>query len=114
MLLIQLMGIIVFSLLIIATLILWHRKELSVSAMLIWVAIWLFLLLFVLFPNFSIEIASFVGVGRGVDLVIYVFIVLLLISNLYFFIKLEELDRELTRLVRIIALKDLKKRKKKK
>lgn len=61
-------------------------------------------ILFILWPNLTTRIANFLGIGRGTDLLFYLFIVL----SLFFFVYvLSELNRQLrtiTAMAREIAL----------
>lgn len=59
---------------------------------------------FVWFPDLTNTIASLVGVGRGADLVTYVWIVLNLAFILRLHLKLREQAETLTRLARQITL----------
>lgn len=63
-------------------------------------------IILVLFPNLASRIAYLVGIGRGTDLVFYLFIVFSWfwfnsISN-----RIRSHERRLTKLTRIIAIKD--------
>ena len=58
----------------------------------------------VLYPDWSTRVAQLVGIGRGADLVIYLFIMF----SLFFFVSsasaFRELERELTIVIRTIAI----------
>lgn len=60
----------------------------------------------VLFPDTVTEAARLVGVGRGTDLVVYVFIVVTLVGWLGTYRRLTELDNRITQLVRTQAIAD--------
>ena len=60
--------------------------------------------LFVWFPDLTNSIAGVVGVGRGADLVMYIWIVLNLFLILRLHIKLREQSEALTRLARQMTL----------
>jgi len=60
----------------------------------------------ILFPDFSQRLASFLGIGRGVDLIIYVSVLCIVYSLFSISTHLKEVDAKLTRLGRAIALKD--------
>jgi hypothetical protein len=62
---------------------------------------------FVWVPDITNRIALLVGVGRGADLVMYVWIVLNLLFILRLHIKLREQSEALTQLARTIALQDV-------
>lgn len=61
---------------------------------------------FVWIPDITNKIAAWVGVGRGADLVMYIWIVLNLLFILRLHIKLREQSEALTQLARRIALSD--------
>ena len=109
---IQLLGVI-FVLFVLAKLSLkFKQRQLSFGEYLLWVLIWGVLLFILVFPNITFIPARWLGVYRGVDLIVYLSIALLylLVYNLY--VKVESVEREITTLVRTLALKKLDKRKK--
>jgi hypothetical protein len=58
----------------------------------------------VVFPDITAEAAVLVGVGRGVDLVIYLVEVGTLFVLLHYYTKFVELERRLTEVVREVAI----------
>lgn len=74
-----------------------------------WLAFWLLAVVVVTMPQTTEIAARLTGVGRGVDFVIYLSIVLLFYLVFRLFVKIEEGERELTRLVRKLALDDFAK-----
>jgi hypothetical protein len=64
-------------------------------------------LVFVWAPNITNTIAAMVGVGRGADLIMYLWIVLNLLSIVRLHIKLREQSDLVTLLARQIALKSV-------
>ena len=58
----------------------------------------------VIMPDLSAEIARFVGVGRGVDLVLYLGMLGLSFVSLLLYAKLRDLEAALSELVRSIAI----------
>lgn len=63
-------------------------------------------LVFVWFPNITNRIAKIVGVGRGADLVMYVWIVVNLLLVLRLHLKLRDQSEILTKIARRIALNE--------
>ena len=63
----------------------------------------------VLFPNFVTKIANFVGIGRGTDLIFYLFAVSSLALFFKFYLKIQEIDSKITKLARLHAIKDSEK-----
>lgn len=72
----------------------------------LWIVLWGGVAFFVWWPKFSDIIATRVGVGRGVDVLVYISIVALFYAVFRLYIKLEFIEHEITSLVRNIALKD--------
>jgi hypothetical protein len=58
----------------------------------------------VLFPEQTDVIANYVGVGRGADLVTYLFEITAMFVLIHYYTKFVELQRQLTELVREMAL----------
>jgi hypothetical protein len=58
----------------------------------------------VIFPELTNDIANFVGVGRGADLINYVVEVVVLFVLLHYYTKFVELQRQLTDVVRELAI----------
>ena len=81
--------------------------RLTLAWLLFWVAFWLMAGVAVMLPQTTSTVANLVGVGRGADLVIYVSLLALFYLVFRVFVKIEEVEREITRLVRAIALQDL-------
>ena len=60
----------------------------------------------VLFPEHTNELAHFVGVGRGADLVFYCWLVISLIVSMNLQLQILQLQRLITELAREMALQD--------
>lgn len=65
-------------------------------------------ILLVMFPSAATEIAHHLGVGRGVDLVLYLSLVLIFFLLLRFWILTRQLEHKVTELLRQIALLNAK------
>ena len=86
----------------------------SARSALFWTLIWVVAIVGILQPGTTTRLASFFGVGRGVDVILYLAISVLFYLVFRMYVMIEDLRRELTTIVRIVALKDVKPRKKKK
>jgi small membrane protein len=82
-----------------------YRKEITVWLFLLWLVVWLGVGIIDVFPNTITYIALFVGVGRGVDLVIYIALLTLLYVVFKYSIRLQVLERKISSLVRKLAIK---------
>jgi hypothetical protein len=58
----------------------------------------------VLFPGATDDVAHYVGVGRGVDLITYIFEAAVMFVLIHYYTKFVELQRQLTQLTRDMAI----------
>jgi len=58
----------------------------------------------VVMPDLTSEVAQFVGVGRGADLVTYIAIIAVMFVLLHYYSKFVELQQKLTELTRELAI----------
>ena len=71
-----------------------------------WSALWLAAGGAMLFPHVLSAIAKRVGIGRGTDLLVYCAVVVMMIGFLMIYVRLRRLRREMTLLVRHLAIRD--------
>ncbi len=81
-------------------------KEIKFFNALLWTGLWLAGILVVLRPGLAVWLAKFLGVGRGVDAVIYLAIAGLFFLIFRVWVRIEKIEKNLTRLVRQNALVD--------
>ena len=94
-----------FALFAITRLLIRNRKnELKISEFLIWLFFWLAVGVIVWIPNITNIIANFLGIGRGADLIFYVSIIVLFYLIFRIYIKLEKIERNITKVVRRDAI----------
>ena len=60
--------------------------------------------IFVIVPDLSTKAASFLGIGRGTDLLLYFLIVLFYATVLFFIAKLRRMERDGTAIVRALSI----------
>jgi hypothetical protein len=72
-----------------------------------WFLFWSAVIVAVLRPATTSAVARWVRVGRGTDLVMYLSVMALFYVVFRLFGKIEELERQITRVVRAAALKEL-------
>lgn len=89
-------------------------KEISKKEFVFWAVVWLLALVFVLEPALFSTAAEFLGIGRPVDVAIYVGLLVLFYLNFRFYVKVQRQEEEITKIVREIAFKRTGKEKKKK
>lgn len=83
------------------------KGALSIAWLLFWVIGWIAAGLVALMPQTTDVVAQFFGVGRGADAVIYLALIALFFLVFRMYVHIEEVEGEITKLVRKMALKDL-------
>ena len=86
------------------------NKEISVWLMILWCGLWIVLGLVTIFPIIIESIATFVGVGRGVDLIIYIALFVCFYTLFKISVKQKKTEKAMVELVRRIALTQVKKK----
>ena len=90
---------------VINILFLWRKRKIAVKAALFWLAAWAAILV-ILFATPAIDALSKpVGVGRGIDLVVYSAILVLFYIIFKLTMKIDKLEGDISKLVRSIALR---------
>lgn len=91
----------------------WQRRHeglLSLRAAIWWLLIWVGMLVMAWYPNSVQTAADILGIGRGVDLVIYCALAFILLTIFRLSVKLESLQRDITKVVRHNALENKERR----
>ncbi|MDO8503254.1 MAG: DUF2304 domain-containing protein [bacterium] len=96
-------AIIIF--IVLRTIASYRRKNLSKGFTLLWTAFWLAGLFLIFQQGLLTSIANLIGIGRGVDLAIYLSIIILFYLVFRIFSQLREIEKKITELVRREALK---------
>lgn len=80
------------------------KKELSVWLFAVWLFFWLLVAIVDIFPAVINRLADLLGVGRGVDLIIYASILVLFYLVFRININLNKTDRNFSKIVKEISL----------
>jgi hypothetical protein len=83
-----------------------RQRKIGTAEFLLWLLLWLGASVVVLFPDSTMVVARSFGIGRGADLVLYVSIIVLFYLIFRMQVHLEEVNREITQIVRAIALRE--------
>lgn len=83
-----------------------RKRQIGRRRGLLWLSLWTAALIVVWFPNLTVQIAGILGVGRGVDAVMYVSISILGYMVFRLYAGLEKQDQVITHLVSELALRD--------
>ena len=81
----------------------------KLSEFFFWSLLFIVAILTVIFPSESSHFATFLGIGRGADLIIYASVAVLFYLVFRLYVLLENVRHEITELVRLIALKEKQK-----
>lgn len=84
----------------------WKQGILASKDVVFWIGFWFVVGLIILLPDTTSFLAELVGVGRGSDLIVYLSIVLIFYIIFQMTIKIEKIERNITKVVRTMAMKD--------
>ncbi len=90
----------------------YKASDISFREFIIWTTFWLIVLLASFLPQKTDVLAQRLGVERGADLLVYLSIMVLFFVAFRLIVKLEKIDRQITQLVRKIAIEEKIKSKK--
>jgi hypothetical protein len=79
------------------------------GALTFWLTVWTIALLAIFYPEQTTKLAKLMGIGRGVDIVVYTAIALLFYLVFRLHVYLENMRTEISRLIREISLSQVKK-----
>lgn len=85
----------------------YRRGGMAGLNLLLWLVVWSGVIVVAVHPDTTSWVAMKLGVGRGVDIAMYLSILILFYLLFRSFTKLEDLDRQLTRVVRANALREM-------
>ena len=86
-------------------------NSLKTSEFIAWLVLWLMVLVVFWLPQTTSYIAGIFGIGRGADLAIYVSALILFYLVFKLYLKIDKQQREITKIVRHLALSEDEKRK---
>jgi len=104
--LIQIILILIIAIIIFRLVAKLKSREVSVKQFIGWLVIWLVAIVIVIWPELTVLVANSVGVGRGSDLVIYLAIIFLFYTIFRLLMRIEKMEKNLTKLVQNDAIKN--------
>ncbi|MDD5342164.1 MAG: DUF2304 domain-containing protein [Patescibacteria group bacterium] len=84
----------------------YRKQELSTKELFSWLIFWGLVIVAVLIPQTTDFLASKVGVGRGLDLVLVISVITLFYIVFRILRKLEKIEKDITKIVRGVAIHD--------
>lgn len=107
---VQIIGIL-FAVFAFSRIILRYRdKSIRANELLFWSIIWLGVICVALFPSIFVAASKLFGIGRGVDILLYLGMILIFYLIFRLYVRVEAQKREITSLVREIAFLQKKKK----
>ncbi|MFA5134756.1 MAG: DUF2304 family protein [Patescibacteria group bacterium] len=82
-----------------------REKHVTLIEFLLWSVLWIGIAVAAVLPQTTTIIADMLGVGRGVDAVIYLALLVLFYGMFRLYVKMEHIEREITQIVRRVALR---------
>jgi len=87
------------------------KSKITVYEFIFWCVVWLSVIVVIVIPNLATRLAALFGISRGVDLFIYVGILLLFYLIYRIYVRLENMRMDVTKVVREVSILKQKKRK---
>lgn len=102
----QVIGILIGILAMLLTILRFKDGEMSLGMLVVWSLIWLIVIFVSIYPESTSFLAKSAGIGRGLDFVLILGILLCFYLIFKLYNKLESTEEEITDLVRKIAIQN--------
>ena len=100
----QIIAIILGVLAVIMSVLRFRDGKMSLGMLIVWILIWVIVIVIALFPNSTNYLAIITGIGRGLDFALILGLLLSFYLIFKMYNKIENIEEELTDLVRELAL----------
>jgi small membrane protein len=104
---IQIILLVAIALLVVRTIRRVKDKQITHAGFIGWMFIWVTGAIVVITPESTSRVADLVGVGRGVDVVVYIALILIFYLLFRLFNRTIAIEKDITKLVRALALKNI-------
>jgi len=81
-----------------------RKGHLSAPFLIVWVTLWIIGIFFIFEQKTLAKIANMFGIGRGVDLAIYLLIIVIMFFLYLLFEKIEKIQEDITKIARKVAI----------
>jgi len=110
--LIQIFGVVFALFLLVKTIQRFRQGKLKTSSFVFWGVVWTAIIIVSILPSTTSFLARLLGVGRGIDIAVYVSIIVLFFLIFQIYIKLQKIEETITSLVSKIAIEKKEKNEK--
>ena len=86
-------------------------NKLTKNEFIFWILLWVVVIIISVIPSVTSPISNVFGIGIGIDLIVYLSIIILFYLIFRLYVKLESVEKEITMVVRKIALNPKNKKK---
>lgn len=86
-----------------------RSKVINPKELFFWSILWLAVIIIVFIPGKTTALAKLLGMGRGFDAMVFLSVIALFYGVYRLYIKANEQEKEITKLVKALALKNVKK-----
>lgn len=102
----QIIAILLGLIAILYSILRFRDGKMSLGMLLAWILIWVIIIIISLYPNYTNYLASYSGIGRGLDFVLILGILVSFYLIFKMYNKIENIEEELTDLVRELAIQN--------
>ena len=102
----QIIAIILGLIAILYSILRFRDGKMSLGMLLAWILIWVIIIIISLYPNDTNYLANYSGIGRGLDFVLILGILVSFYLIFKMYNKIENIEEELTDLVRELAIQN--------
>lgn len=88
----------------------YKNDEIALRELILWILFWGISIIVGIIPNSTNLVAKVFGVGRGADLVVYFSLIMLFYIVFKLLGRVYRLERDITKLTRYLALRDIEKK----
>ncbi len=103
---VQIIVLVIIALIVVKTFKKYHSQAITVREFFLWTVFWLIVAVLFIFPDATQTAANWAGIGRGVDLIIYLALIFLFSALFFILVRLERLEKDVTKIVRKRALEE--------
>ncbi|MFH1712852.1 MAG: DUF2304 domain-containing protein, partial [Candidatus Jacksonbacteria bacterium] len=97
---VQIIVLVIIALIVVKTFQKYHSQAITAREFFLWTVFWMIVAVLFIFPDVAQTAANWAGIGRGVDLIIYLSLIFLFSALFFILVRLERLERDVTKIVR--------------